>query len=156
MIDKQARILLTKEGYQKLKDEYQNLVGVKRSEVAEKIQSAREMGDLSENAAYHTAKEEHAYIEGRIAELEDIFRSADVVSGKCKKGEIGIGSKVHVHIEGSDEVFWIVGAHEADPAKGKISHESPIGQSLIGRKVGDEIEVEAPVGKLIYKINKVE
>jgi transcription elongation factor GreA len=151
-----TKILLTTEGYQKLREEYTDLTDNKRTEIAEKIQSAREMGDLSENAAYHTAKDEQAYIEGRIAELEEIFRNSDVVEKTVNNGMVTIGSQVQVHIEGEEETFWIVGAHEADPGSMKISHESPIGQALIGRSVGEEIEVAAPVGTIKYKILKVE
>lgn len=150
------KILLTKGGFEKLKTEYKALVETKRHEIAEKIQAAREMGDLSENAFYQTVKEEQAFIEGRIAELEDIFRNASVVDDKAEKGVVAIGSRVKVHIEGSDETFEIVGAEEADPVNGRISHESPIGQALLGKKAGDEVEFEAPVGKMTYKIKGVE
>ena len=156
-MNKQAeKILLTKEGNNKLKEEYRELTEVRRHEIAEKIQDAREMGDLSENASYQTAKEEQAFIEGRIAELEEIFRNSTVVESNGGNGKVSIGSKVKVHIEGDEQTFWIVGSQEADPGSGKISHESPIGMALIGKEVGDEIEVEAPVGKIIYKVLKVE
>ncbi|OGC58457.1 transcription elongation factor GreA [candidate division WWE3 bacterium RIFCSPLOWO2_01_FULL_42_11] len=151
-----TKILLTKEGFQNLKDEYKSLVDVKRTEIAEKIQSAREMGDLSENAAYHTAKEEQAFLEGRVSELEELFRNAEVVEKDNNKTSVGIGSKVKVCIDGGDETFWIVGAYEADPAVGKISHESPIGQALLGKKIGEEINVEAPIGTVKYKIVSIE
>lgn len=151
-----GKILLTKEGCGKLKEEYRYLVEERRHEIAEKIQSAREMGDLSENATYQTAKEEQAFVEGRIAELEEIFRNSTVVDSHGGKAEVQIGSKIKVHIEGTEQTFWLVGSGEADPANGRISHESPIGQALIGKKAGDEIEVDAPVGKIIYKILKVE
>lgn len=153
---KGEKILLTKEGCEKLKEEYRVLVEERRHDIAEKIQSAREMGDLSENATYQSAKEEQAFVEGRIAELEELFRNSTVVTSKKIKGEVQIGSKVRVHIEGDEQTFWLVGSGEADPANGKISHESPIGQALLGKKVGDKIEVDAPMGKITYKILKVE
>ena len=146
---------LTHEGLGKLKEELKSLVEVKRPELALRIKSARDMGDISENSEYDAAREEQAFIEGRIAELEDIVKSA-VVSSNSTKGIVSVGSKVTVHIDGDKEVFHIVGAPEANPAEKKISHESPLGSALLGKKVGDKFEVEAPVGKLNYVILKIE
>lgn len=146
---------LTKEGLEKLKEELKQLIEVSREEVAKKIQIAREMGDLSENSLYDAAKEEQAFIEGRIAELEDIIKNSKVSSAKAS-GEIAVGSKVTVHIEGDEETYHLVGAPEADPLARKISHESPIGSALMGKKVGDKVKVEAPMGSLTYTILKVE
>lgn len=145
-------IYLTKEGLENLKEELKELIE-KRPDVANEIKAARDMGDLSENAAYHSAREEQAFIEGRITELQDIIKNAKVT--KKTKDIVCVGCKVTVHIEGSEETFHIVGAPEADPAKKKISHESPLGSALMGKKVGDEFEVEVPVGKLKYKILKI-
>lgn len=147
-------IYLTKEGLEELKSELKALVDVKRSEVAKRIKDARDLGDLSENAEYHSAKEEQAFVEGRIAELEDITKHAEVQEGTAK-GEIGVGSKITVRIDGDEHTFHLVGAPEADPDKGKISHESPLGGKLMGKKVGEKFEVEAPVGKLTYTILKI-
>ena len=147
----EEKVYLTQEGLNKLKEEHDQLVNVRREEVAEKLQKARELGDISENAAYDAARDEQTFIEGRIAELEDILKRVEVVEAPAA-GEIAIGSTVKVHLDGEEQEFRVVGAHEADPSSGKISHESPLGQSLIGKKVGDQIEVEAPVGKLIYRI----
>lgn len=146
---------LTKEGLVKLKKDLKDLVDVKRPEVAKRIKTARDMGDTSENAEYTAAREEQAFVEGKIAELEEIIKHAKV-SDKKAKDEVYVGAKVTVHVEGSEEVFHIVGAPEADPLEKKISHESPLGAALLGKKVGDKIEVEAPVGKLIYTILVVE
>lgn len=148
-------IYLTKEGLENLKAELEELIDVKRPEIALKIKEGRELGDLSENAVYESAKEEQAFIEGRIAELQEIIKNA-VVSKNTEKDKVYVGAKVTVHIEGSEETFHIVGGPEADPLNGKISHESPIGQALLDKKVGDHIDVEAPVGKLTYTILKVE
>lgn len=146
-------IYLTKEGLDELKSELKALIGDKRPAMAQRIKDAREMGDLSENAEYHAAKEEQAFVEGRIAELEDIVKNAKVQKGGTD--EIKVGSKVTVHIDGGEQVFHLVGGPEADPIKGKISHESPLGLNLLGKKIGDSFEVEAPIGKLIYRILKI-
>jgi len=150
--DNQEKILLTPEGLEKIKKEYENLTTTRRKEIAERIQKARELGDLTENAEYDAAREEQATVEGRIAELEELMKRAEVVKNNRCPVQIDVGCRVRVHLEGRDEEFQIVGAPEADPTAGKISHESPLGQALLGKKVGDKIEVEAPVGKLVYKI----
>ncbi|GMR19327.1 MAG: transcription elongation factor GreA [Patescibacteria group bacterium] len=148
------KVYLTQEGLEKLQNEFDHLVNVKRKEVAEKLQKARELGDLSENAAYTAAREEQTFMEGRIAELEDLLKKVEVAE-KAKAGKVVVGSTVRVHLDGEKQEFRIVGAPEADPAGGKISHESPLGQALIGKKVGDKVEVEAPVGNLKYHILEV-
>jgi transcription elongation factor GreA len=154
-MDKQT-LVLTKEGLQKLKDELTNLVDVKRPEIAKRIQDAREMGDISENSEYDAAKQEQAFIEGRISEVEEILKNAKVTDGKSNKEAVDVGAKVTVHIDSTEDTFYIVGAPEADPNAKKISHESPLGSALMGKKVGEKIEVEAPVGKLTYTIIKIE
>ena len=113
------------------------------------------MGDTSENAEYAAAREEQAFVEGKIAEIEDIIKHAQVSEGNIK-GEIAVGSMVTVHIEGDEEIFHIVGTPEADPTNRKISHESPLGSALIGKRVGEKIKVEAPVGALTYTVLKIE
>ena len=148
----QEKILLTPEGLEEIKKEYEELTTKRRKEIAQRIQSARELGDLTENAEYDSAREEQASIEGRIAELEETMKRAEVVKNNKCPVQIDVGCRVRVHLEDQDQEFQIVGAPEADPTKGKISHESPLGQALLGKKVGEKIEVEAPVGKLIYKI----
>ena len=146
---------LTKEGLEKLKAELKNLREVRREEIAKKIKDAREMGDISENSLYDAARSEQATVETRIAELEDILKTAKVANAKAT-GEVTVGSLVTVHIEGDEESYHIVGAPEADPISKKISHESPIGSALMGKKAGDKVEVEAPMGMLTYTILKVE
>ncbi len=148
----QEKILLTPEGLEEIKKEYEELTGKRRKEIAKRIQGARELGDLTENAEYDSAREEQAQVEGRIAELEEMMKRAEVVKNNKCSVEIGVGCRVRVHLEDQDQEFQIVGAPEADPSSGKISHESPLGQALLGKKVGEKIEVDAPVGKLIYKI----
>ena len=152
MINNQEKVLLTSEGLEKIKKEYEELISERRKEIALRIQNARALGDLSENAEYDSAREEQAQLEGRVAELEETMKRAEVVKNNKCSVEVGVGCHVRVHLEGKNEEFHIVGAPEADPGSGKISHESPLGQALLGKKVGDKIEVDAPVGKLIYKI----
>jgi len=153
MVDKNI-LYITKEGLKKLKDELKELIGAKRPEIAQQIQSAREMGDISENAAYDEAKREQAFIEGRISELEEIIKSSKVAEGNTSD-VIVVGSQVTLHIEGDEEKFHIVGAPEANPNEKKISHESPLGKALLGKKVGEKAEVDAPIGKLTYTILKI-
>jgi len=152
MNNSQEKILLTPEGLEEIKKEYEELTTKRRKEIAQRIQEARELGDLSENAEYDSAREEQAQVEGRIAELEETIKRAAVVKNNKCPVQIDVGCRVRVHLEGKDEEFQVVGAPEADPTSGKISHESPLGQALLGKKVGEKIEVDAPVGKLIYKI----
>lgn len=149
-------IQLTKEGLEKLKAELKDLIDNKRPEVARRIQIARENGDISENAEYDSARQEQGTVEGRIEELEDIIKKAVISNKGNNKDIVGLGCIVKVHIDGDEEVFQIVGAPEANPMEKKISHESPLGKSLTGKKVGDTIEVQVPVGKISYKILSIE
>jgi len=146
--------LLTQEGLKALKDELEELVKVKRPATVTRLADAREAGDLSENSEYVAAKQDLAFIDGRIAELEDIIRLAKV-AGPTVSGQIGVGSRVTVHVNGKQDEFTLVGEWEADPMKKKISHESPLGKALLGKKVGDIAEFEAPVGKIKYKILEI-
>jgi len=150
-----ADLYLTREGLEKLKSELEVLLESKRPEVAKRIKSARDMGDTSENAEYIAAREEQAFVEGRISELSDILKKAKV-SVKVNNGSVFVGATVTVHVDGENETFYIVGAPEADPSQNKISHESPLGSSLLGKKVGEKISVDAPIGKLTYTILKIE
>ena len=149
------KVFLTPKGLEELKRELKELVDVKRSEVVQKIATARDMGDLSENAAYVSAREEQAFIEGRISELEEIIKNAVVSSGTSSKGVVEVGCKIRVHVDGNEEEYCLVGAPEADPKVRKISYESPLGKALMGKKVGDKVEMEAPDGKLVYTILSV-
>ena len=151
--------LMTYAGLKKLEDELHDLKVVRRKEVAEKIKEAREQGDLSENAEYDAAKDEQRDIEARIEELEAILKNAEVVvEDEADTEKINVGCKILVWDEEFEEEveFKIVGSTEANSLQGKISNESPLGKALMGRKVGDEISVEAPVGMMSYKVLKIE
>jgi transcription elongation factor GreA len=149
-------IQLTKEGLEKLKVELKELVEVKRPEVSKRIQVARENGDISENAEYDSARQEQATVEGRIEQLEEIIRNAVITENKVAKDQVGLGCRVTVHVEGDQETFHIVGAPESNPLEKKISHESPLGKALVGKKVGDKIEVAVPVGNITYQIISID
>jgi len=147
---------LTPEGEARLKAELVELTGPRRTELAQRLRAAIQMGDLSENADYHKAKEDQAFLEGRIQEIEATLRIAVVVEKK-QSDAVNVGSRVTVQEQGFDaETFDVVGAKEADPRNGKISNESPIGGALMGHKVGDVVEATTPAGKTRLKILKVE
>ncbi len=151
---KQQDFYLTPDGIKDLKNELEDLVNNKRKDIARALKEAKEQGDLSENSSWDDAKERQAFIEGRIAEINNILKHAKTI--KNSTGDIiSVGSKVHVEIDSGKQIFHIVGITEADPESGKISHESPIGKALIGKKVGDTAEVEVPAGTIEYKIIKV-
>lgn len=152
------RTLVTQEGLKKIQSELKELKGVKRSEIAERIQSAKELGDLSENAEYHAAREEQSFIEGKIQELEALIKSADVALPSKGSHEVTIGSMVSVtKNDGSQARYQIVGATEADPAQGKISFESPLGTALLGKTQDDTVSVSTPTGtQITYTITAVE
>ncbi len=152
--DNSKKVFLTSEGLEELRKELKELVEVKRVEVVQKIAQARDMGDLSENAAYVSAREEQAFIEGRIAELEDVIKNAVVSKGKSR-GVIEVGCKIKVDVDGGQEEYHLVGAPEADPKVKKISYESPLGKALMGKKVGDKVEMQAPDGSIVYTILSV-
>ena len=147
--------VVTKEGYSKLKEELDKLKKG-RPQIAQKISKAREQGDLSENAAYKSARERQSFVEGRITELEGILKGARVVehSGGCEK--IGVGCRVKARSDDKIQEFHIVGVLEADPGGGKISYESPLGKRLVGRTVGDRVTIEAPAGKIVYTIEEID
>jgi transcription elongation factor GreA len=147
---------LTPEGEAKLRVELAELTGPKREELAKRLRAAIQMGDLSENADYHKAKEDQAFLEGRIQELEAILRTATIVEKK-QSDVVEVGVKVTIQEEEYDaETFYLVGATEADPRNGKISNESPFGRALLDHKVGDVVEAETPGGKVRLKILKIE
>ncbi len=153
----QPTILLTKEGLEELKKEYDELVATKRPALIARIKNAREQGDLSENSDYEAAREELSFTEGRIAELEQVLHDAKlIIASKKAKGAVDMGSKVTLHVNGKKEEFMVVGEWEADPVEKKISHSSPLGKALMGKKIGEEIEVEAPVGKINYKVLSID
>jgi transcription elongation factor GreA len=153
------KTILTAEGAQRLRDELAFLRDVKRPELAERLRSAIQQGDLSENADYAAAKEEQGFLEGRILALERMLAEVVIVDESATtQGEVRIGSRVTVIEEGFDdkETFQIVGAAEADPMAGKISNVSPLGQGLIGKKVGAKVRVNTPAGVTVFKIEKIE
>ena len=145
---------VTKEGLVRLKQEFEELKTVKRKELAEKLQPATANGALSQNAEYHEAKEDQAFIEGRIAELETMMEQAEIIAPHSG-GEVAIGSTVVVEREdqrSKQQVFTIVGFEEARPEEGKISNDSPVGKALLGYKPGQVVEVMTPVGKVKWRI----
>lgn len=152
----QKQQFLTPEGEAKLKAELIELTGPKREEIAKRLRSAIQMGDLSENADYHKAKEDQSFLEGRIQEIEAILRTATIVE-KRSSDIVTVGSMVTIQESDYDpETFYMVGAKEADPRNGKISNESPFGKALMDHKVGDIVEAETPGGKIKLKILGVE
>ena len=148
---------LTPEGEAKLNAELQDLKGPKREELSKRLRYAIQMGDLSENADYHKAKEDQGFLEGRIQELEAILRNAIIIKETKSSGIIFIGSHVTIQEDTFDpETYHLVGPTEADPRQGRISYESPIGRALMDKKVGDIAEAETPGGKIKFKILKIE
>ena len=148
---------LTKEGLEKLKKELEILKGAKRQEIAERLEKCLAFGDLAENSEYHETKEEQAFIEGRILELEELIRNATVVSKETdNKAYAQIGSTVLVSLGVKNEEFKIVGVEEADPVAGKISISSPLGKAFFNQPKGAVIEVQTPKGIAQYKILKIE
>jgi transcription elongation factor GreA len=149
---------LTAEGAARLKAELDDLKGPQRNALAQRLRSAIQMGDLSENADYHKAKEDQSFMEGRIQELEYLLNNAILIDTNAVPGDtVQVGSHVTVQ-EGDEpeETFWLVGAKEADPRNGKISNESPIGSALLGGHVGEEVTAETPGGAIRLKILKIE
>lgn len=149
---------LTAEGAARLKAELEELKGPQRDALAKRLREAIQMGDLSENADYHKAKEDQGFLEGRIQELEYILSNATVVEETDEKREVvSVGARVTVQEDDLDpETYHLVGAKEADPRNGKISHESPIGSALMDHKAGDVVEAETPGGKIKLTILKIE
>jgi transcription elongation factor GreA len=154
----EKEILLTPDGLQKLEEELDHLKSVKRREVAERIKIAISYGDISENSEYEDAKNEQAFIEGRIITLEKMLRNARIIKEEdVATGAVGLGSRVVIKdVEFGDVMeYTIVGTAEADPAENKISNESPVGRALLGRAIGDKIEVNVPAGTIEYEILEI-
>lgn len=144
---------LTREGLKKLEDELEHLRTTRRAEVADRLHQAMEDGELIENAEYEAAKNEQAFVEGRILTVEMILSDAVIIEENGPSGVVRVGSTVRVQEDGGKpEKYTIVGAAEANPAKGLISNESPLGRSLLGRKMGDEVKVNAPAGMLSFRV----
>jgi len=150
-------VILTPEGYEKLKQEINTLSTERRREVADRIRVARDFGDISENAEYDDAKNEQAMLESRIAQLEDKLRSAQVIdASELDNAQVRVGSLVAVKDEkGKSFQYTIVGSTEADPAAHRLSNESPVGKALIGRKKGDAVSVPTPKGERKLTISKI-
>lgn len=154
----EKEVVLTAEGLARLEKELQHLKTVRRREVAERIKRALEFGDISENSEYDDAKNEQAFVEGRIITLEKMLRNSRVVDEESIDASIiTIGSKVTVkNLNTGDTMsFMIVGSAESDPSENRISDESPVGRALIGKKVGDVVEIDVPAGKLNYEVMEV-
>lgn len=154
-----ATSYLTSEGYEKLQDELDFLRTTKREQIADRLHEAIEGGELLDNAELEAAKNEQAFVEGRIKELEILLATARVVDEKnIDKETIQIGNEVVIQEDGSPdkEEYTIVGAAEADPSEGKISNESPLGKALMGKRAGDKVQVDAPAGAYLVKVIKVQ
>jgi len=149
------QVLITKAGFGLLKDELKGLQEAKRPTLVERLSIARSMGDLSENSDYQSAKEELSFLDGRIDELEEVVKNAKVVTPADNKA-VGLGHTVTVKLKADQVQFKIVGEWEAKPAERKISASSPLGQALMGKTVGDSVEVEAPAGKIMYTVVGIE
>lgn len=149
------KVYVSKEGLEKFKQELDELINVKRGEVIERIERAKELGDLSENAEYSAAKDEQAFIEGRIIELQGMIARAEIINGGGKVSNARVGSRVKVKSDGTESEYEIVGVAEADPLAGKISNESPLGRAFLGRKVGDKVQVQVPKGTVVYTILEI-
>ena len=148
---------LTAEGAAKLKIELEELKGPRREELSKRLRSAIQMGDLSENADYHKAKEDQGFLEGRIQEIEAMLRSAVIIEKSANTDVVSIGDKITIQEDDfPPETYHVVGAKEADPRNGRISNESPIGSAMMNHKVGDIVEAETPGGKMKFKILKIE
>lgn len=148
--------IISQEGYDKLQDELDFLTKVRRKEIAERIEHAKELGDLSENAEYSEAKDDQALNEGKIMELSAILKNVTVVEKSAGGNEVSMGSKVKVKSVKGEREYLIVSFNEADPLEGKISNESPLGLAFLNRKKGDVVEVETPRGVVKYKILKIQ
>jgi len=151
------KIYLTKEGHEKLQLELENLLSTERKAVAERIKTAKEHGDLSENSEYSDAKDQQSFIEGRILEIEHVLKNAEIINeSHLDCSNVKVGCTVHLESEEKDLKYKIVGSTEADPTNGFISNESPIGKALLGKKTGDTVEVSVPAGVKKYRIHKIQ
>ena len=148
--------IISREGYGKLEKELEYLTTKKRQEIAKRIQKAKDMGDLSENAEYSEAKDAQAFNEGRVAEITQALKTVTVVENGRSSDEVGMGSRIKVKTNSQERMFTIVSFNEADPAEGKISNESPLGRNFLHKKAGDKVIVDTPKGETEYEILKIE
>jgi transcription elongation factor GreA len=147
---------LSKERFDELTAELAELKTTKRNEVAQRLKTAKEYGDLSENSEYAEAREEQSSVETRIAELGDLLKNAEILTKSKGIDAVQVGSVIVVKKAGKEMTYTVVGSYEADPLAGKISDESPLGKAFMGKKVGDKVNVDAPAGKITYEILKIE
>ncbi len=150
------KYLLTPEGLEKLNNELKELITKKRPDVIERIREAASHGDLSENADYAQAREEQSFIEGRIQEIEDVIKNAEIISTSSHHNNVTIGSTTIIKIAGQEKKYTIVGSNEANPKEGKISNESLVGKALLGKKTGEKFKVATPAGDMEYEIVSIE
>jgi len=157
MDNQQEKIPLTKIGLEKLKKEYEVLGKVKRPSVLERLNASRKIGEFDEDSDFSQAKQELSFIDGRMSELEEIIGNVILIDeGHDHCQEIKLGCQITVKNGGQEKVFHLVGEWEASPAEAKISHQSPLGQSLLGKKIGEKVEVVAPAGTVVYTILKID
>ncbi|ADG06653.1 transcription elongation factor GreA [Kyrpidia tusciae] len=157
-MEQEQAAYMTEEGLRKLKEELEWLKTEKRAEVKERLKIARSYGDLSENSEYDAAKEEQAFVESRILQLEDQIRRAKIIREEDRvEGVVSIGSTVTIRElpDGPEETYTIVGTAEADPGKFRISNESPIGAGLLGRRAGEEVGIQTPAGEILFRILQI-
>lgn len=149
------QVHLTKEGRDEIALELKTLKEEKLPQAIERVARARDFGDLTENAEYHSAREDLSFIEGKIEELEALLAHTKLIAEQPKTDVVKLGSTVTVNGNGQSHIFSVVGEWEADPVNKKISHKSPLGQALVGKKVHDKVEIDAPAGKILYTIVKI-
>src|SRR3990170_5096010 len=148
------KVHMTQEGYSELALELTEHKEVKRPKAVERVARARDFGDLTENSEYHQARDELSFIDGRIEELQELLAKAKLIDDKKKHQTVDLGCTVTIIGNGKSHTYTIVGEWEADPNQKKISHQSPLGKALVGKKQGDKVEIEAPAGKIVYTIKK--
>ena len=157
MKEDNGKILVTQLGYEEIKKQYENLVSVKRPVAVARVADTRSLGDLTQDTENIQAKQELSFVDGKISELEDVISKLKVINdNEIDKGQVSFGCKVTIESGNGSILYHLVGEWEANPLEMKISHESPLGKGLMGKKVGESVEVEAPVGKISYTIKKIE
>jgi len=157
MDNNQDKIPITKEGLKGIQEEYDKLVSVKRPDAVKRVAETRTIGDLTEDNEHTQAKQALSFVDGRISELGEVIKNAQIISqGSKKHKQVNLGCQVTVTGGGKTLIYHLVGEWEADPTEMKISHKSPLGQSLLGKKVGEKVKVEAPAGKIVYTIKKID
>lgn len=154
-MQKKDNFFLTQQGLKNLKIELKQLEEIKRPQLVKRIIEARSMGDLAENSEYASAREELAMLDGKIEEIKNIISKAKTIKKTSSKKRVSLGCKVSLKVGNKVFVYEVVGEWEANPLKQKISHNSPLGKALVGKKIGDKVEVEAPAGKIVYEIQKI-